>query len=397
MLSFWDPKALSLVVLSLQNTALVLTMRISRTRENVPMYLASVAVMTDELMKLIVCVIMLLLAYRSSAASAGNYHLVESGERRRGGPSVQGLVDFWKTEVFQSPFEFFKMVIPAFLYAIQKNLLYTAISNLEAAVFQVTYQGKIMTTALFSVLLLKKQLTRRQVIALFILVGGVALVQLSTLDPSKTTSSSGAQSNFILGFVAVLCACCTSGFAAIYFEWILKKTPPQEMRPYSLWVRNFQLATFAVIGSALAVWSKDSEAVSNSGLYQGFNALVWTVVSLEAFGGIVVALVVKYADNILKNFSTAVSIVTSTVVSAIFLGFSITPSFVIGAMCVMASLGIYSSNPNAALFTRLRDKSEDAVDIEINSMSRTTDDRKMYDTSIQRQRQQTPESEKAEI
>jgi UDP-sugar transporter A1/2/3 len=345
-----DAKALSLAVLTLQNTCLVLTMRISRTRTNVPMYLASVAVMTDEIMKLVVCIVMLLLAYRS----VPGYNLVSDQRELR----QNGFVAFFKSEVFQSSFDFFKMSVPAMCYAVQKNLLYVAISNLDAAVFQVAYQGKIVTTALFSVAILRKKLTMRQILGLCILLIGVAMVQLSTLDPSSTKQAIKKGNNPYIGMLSVLAACCTSGFAAIYFEWTLKMAPPQQQKPYSLWVRNFQLAFFAVIVAAFGVWSKDGEAVAKAGIYQGFTPLVWLVVSLEAFGGIVVALVIKYADNLLKNFATAVSIVTSVIVSSVFLEFQIRPMFVFGTVCVMAAVAIYTSNPKAPMLARPHDKDE---------------------------------------
>jgi UDP-sugar transporter A1/2/3 len=190
-------------------------------------------------------------------------------------------------------------------------------------------------------------MTSRQVFALFVLLAGVALVQLSTMEkqPAQTNGNTQRLDNALLGSLAVLGACFTSGFAAIYFEWILKYSAPQEQRPYSIWVRNFQLATFAGLSAAFGVWSKDGAAVSAKGLYQGFTPLVWLVVALEAFGGIIVALVIKYADNILKNFATAVSIVTSVVVSTLFLGFTVKPMFVIGSICVMAAVAIYTTSP----------------------------------------------------
>ena len=47
--------------------------------------------------------------------------------------------------------------------------------------------------------------------------------------------SSFIGSDRLLGFLAVIAACFSSGFAGVYFEKILKGTP------VSLWMRNIQL------------------------------------------------------------------------------------------------------------------------------------------------------------
>jgi UDP-sugar transporter A1/2/3 len=342
-----DLKYLSLLVLVIQNTTLVLSMRVSRTMQNVPMYLSSVAVMTDELLKLAFCCVMLYLAYRKSVSAGAAYQALEHGLPQDGLTPPSSFASFMKTEVFKSAFEFGKMAVPAILYAIQKNLLYTAISNLDAAIFQVAYQGKILTTALFAVLVLRKQLSLRQILGLVILLVGVGMVQLSSLDSSKSHDRTGQ--NSFTGLVAISAACFTSGFAAIYFEWVLKfatQSATKEQESYALWVRNFQLATFAAISAGFGVLLKDLHAIQSGGLYQGFTALVWFVVTVEAFGGIVVALVIKYADNILKNFATAISIVTSVIVSAIFLDFLIQPFFIVGTVCVMIAVTLYTIPPS---------------------------------------------------
>ena len=51
---------------------------------------------------------------------------------------------------------------------------------------------------------------------------------------------------------------------------------------------------------------------------------------------------IKYADNILKSFATAVSIVTSTIVSAWVFGFLISKLFVGGCLLVFIAIALYS-------------------------------------------------------
>ena len=73
----------------------------------------------------------------------------------------------------------FQVGIPSFIYLVQNNLLYVAAGNLDVATYQITYQLKILTTAIFSVFMLNKKLIRLQWFSLVILVAGVAMVQLS--------------------------------------------------------------------------------------------------------------------------------------------------------------------------------------------------------------------------
>lgn len=51
--------------------------------------------------------------------------------------SVQGLNQVLKEEIIHKPFETMKLVIPSGIYTLQNNLLYMALSNLDAATYQV--------------------------------------------------------------------------------------------------------------------------------------------------------------------------------------------------------------------------------------------------------------------
>lgn len=97
---------------------------------------------------------------------------------------------------------------------------------------------------------------------------------------------------------------------------------------------------------------------------QGFDLIVWGVVLLQALGGLVVAVVIKYADNILKAFgrfskvsllnskipATSVAIVCASVAS-IFL-FALYPRllFILGAALVIVAVVVYGAFPYRAKY-----------------------------------------------
>ena len=147
----------ALLLLVLQNTLLVVAMRYSRVSEG-PMYAASTAVFLMEAVKFVCCNFVV---------------LFQSG-------GVTKYISEMSKEC--TWLELAKLSVPAFLYTVQNNLLYFALSNLDATTYQVCYQSKILTTAVFSVLLLKKGLSRMQWLSLVILTIGVSITQISSTE-----------------------------------------------------------------------------------------------------------------------------------------------------------------------------------------------------------------------
>ena len=58
----------------------------------------------------------------------------------------------------------FKMAVPACTYSVQNNLLFIALHHLDSSLYQITYQLKIFTAALFAIALLGKSFSARQFI-----------------------------------------------------------------------------------------------------------------------------------------------------------------------------------------------------------------------------------------
>jgi UDP-sugar transporter A1/2/3 len=288
----------ALALLVLQNTFLVVFMRYSRQNSG-PLYASSTAVAVMELVKFVTCV------------------LVVAHEKR----TVAGFASAIREELLQHPMEIVKLSVPSLLYTVQNNLLYYALSHLDAATFQVGYQVKILTTAVFSVLMLGKRISAAQWGSLVVLTVGVSLAQLSAQERAA------AHHNTTMGFVAVLAAACTSGFSGVYFERILKNSGT------SLWMRNIQMGVSSIVlGFAGVFLSGDRAQVLDRGFFFGYNGVVVAVILLQAIGGLVVAVVVKYADNILKGFAASFSIVTSCVLCYFFFDFRPNLLFLVGAV-----------------------------------------------------------------
>ena len=70
----------------------------------------------------------------------------------------------------------------------------------------------------------------------------------------------------------------------------------------SLWSRNVQLAAWSIVtGGAALLMSGDGTKIREGGVFKGYTPVVWLVVLLQGATGILVALVMKYADNIVST------------------------------------------------------------------------------------------------
>ena len=307
-------------------------------------YFTSTAVFLNELLKLAICL------------SVALYDIARS--LPPSSPATSLFTTLYDNAVTADSW---KLAIPASLYTLQNSLQYVAVSNLDAATFQVTYQLKILTTALFSVAILRRSLSTRKWMALVLLTLGVAIVQFPTTDQTTLAPLKDAQSrsyfprslsdlqsfaggakahlsrrsatyegiaedqglahpqmNATVGLLAVIAACTISGLAGVYFEKVLKDTPS------SLWIRNVQLSFYSLFPALIfGVIMKDGDAIARYGFFDGYNYIVWTSITLQALGGVVVALCVNYADNIAKNFATSISIIVSFFASVVFFDFEV--------------------------------------------------------------------------
>jgi len=303
----------SLGFLILQNSSHVLLLRYSRiVPGECSKYTVSVAVLFAELLKMVFCLLVILV--------------------KEGGPcSALALLD---ADIWQRKMDTLKVSVPALCYTLQNNLQFVAATHLGAELLQLLYQTKTLSTAIFGVIILSKSLRCNQWCALSVLICGVVAAQ-----SSQKPAGGAFKGNAFVGVVAALGVSVCSGFASVYLEKILKGDKT------SIWVRNVQLCLFSVPLQLLAVYQRDWDKVQEYGWMRGFCPGTWAVVCMFAFGGLLVAIVIRFADNNLKNLAMALAILLSCLASVPLFGFEPNGMFGFGAALVVVSIFLYAWQP----------------------------------------------------
>ncbi|TYZ59998.1 hypothetical protein PybrP1_002189 [[Pythium] brassicae (nom. inval.)] len=334
-------KHLAFVMLVVQNTALGIVSKYSRLSTG-PKYKPGTAVFLVEFMKFLICFLVLC--------------KLKNGD-------VQASVRALRFEVFADTQGLKKMVVLAFLYAVQNMMALFAYDYVDVATYQIVYQLKIITTAMFMIVLLNRRFSVVQWGAMITLMVGVAVCSYSRLPAAQAPAAhepaedddrddahgdahgGGLDSTRIIGISIVLGLAVNSGLAAAYFERVMKShkttTTMQTLDP--LWVRNLQLSAVSIAVCAVDL-ARNAQDLWADGFFHGFHATVWSVILLQAVGGLTIAAVVRYSDNVVKNFGTSFSLIFSCMISNYMFDQRASLLFYVGVALVVVSVFIYGDS-----------------------------------------------------
>lgn len=246
-------------------------------------------------------------------------------------------------------YKFLLLAVPAGIYNFQQTLEYVALKNLNAAIFSVIVQTKLLTTALFSATLLGRKLRKAQVISLALLTSGVMLAQLHSKGGS---GEADANMNKVTGVVATIGIAASSGFAAVYTEKVIKAAGRAEASQSSAMVprsssglayTQIQLALTSLIIEGAWAAINDAENIRAHGLWYGVDLKAMLSITNSAMGGLTVAGVLKFADAVLKGYATAVSVMLTGILSYLLFGTVLTVEYLLGMVNVVASVILYNA------------------------------------------------------
>eukprot|EP00928_Gymnodinium_smaydae_P014563 TRINITY_DN15357_c0_g1_i1.p1 TRINITY_DN15357_c0_g1~~TRINITY_DN15357_c0_g1_i1.p1 ORF type:complete len:374 (+),score=37.19 TRINITY_DN15357_c0_g1_i1:75-1124(+) len=296
---------LALLALVMQNSTAVLIIRYTLIIPGERDYLPAVAIILSEVLKMTVSLLVVFTQHGSLAS------------------------------LFVNKAELAKSSVPALLYLLQNNLQYLAISTLHAGTYQTIYQIKVVTTAVVWVLAFRTSLGLQRWLSLLALLIGVSCVHSADQGSAKAN----AHVNLTVGVTATLAATLTSAFAGVYFEKLIKGSST-----LSIWERNAQLGAYSVAFGLLGIAFKPESLthVVEKGFLHGMTSTTFVSICIQGGGGLLIGLIMKYTNAIMKDMATTVSIVLTVFLSWIIFEQPVGELFSVGVVVVCGAVFAYA-------------------------------------------------------
>ncbi|MCO5613692.1 hypothetical protein L7F22_067970 [Adiantum nelumboides] len=307
-----------LLTLTVHTSLAAIIMHRSRTVPQESQYSAATSVLLGEVMKMLI----------SSIASVFS----EKDEYRQEELDSTSFFNRYKSTLRSIMMERngWQLCIPAGLYVCQNFFQIIAVTTISPLVYQSVSQSKILVVAVLSILLMGRKLSIKHWSSILVLLFGIQVVRFydnetgaqaierpisSIVDSFHKISQTSVKSEILFspstrGTFLLLLATTFGGLAAVSLERLMKK------KGAKLWYQNTQLSFFSFLpAAALVVY--DCYKTGDYNFMRNFGFWPWMTVLTRAAGGIVVALVIRYTDNILKSFATSSAIVLSLLVGCL--------------------------------------------------------------------------------
>jgi UDP-galactose transporter len=218
--------------------------------------------------------------------------------------------------------------VPALLYLVTNNFNFIIIHEIGALSFQILNNFKIVTAAIMFQIIMKQQLSSLQWRGVMLLMVGSMLSQLKDC----TVEGGFAVTGTTLGYVLKAVNCFLTSLAGVYCEKFLKHSND------SIHYQNLQLYFWgSLFASGSLLVSSVRERSGLEELWRGQNVLSVTLILNYAFVGLATAFVLKYLDNIAKNFAAVAAMFAAAFAAWALFDESLSLHLYIGlGVCTMA-------------------------------------------------------------
>ncbi|KAK8928650.1 CMP-sialic acid transporter 3 [Platanthera zijinensis] len=223
------------------------------------------------------------------------------------------------------------LAVPALLYAINNYLKFIMQLYFNPATVKMLSNLKVLVIAVLLKMILRRRFSILQWEALALLLIGISINQLRSL-PEGTTAPAlpvamGAYLYTII-FVTV------PSMASVFNEYALKS-----QFETSIYLQNLFLYGYGALFNFLGIiGTVIVKGPGNFDIFQGHSKATLFLILNNAAQGILSSFFFKYADTILKKYSSTVATIFTGIASAALFGHSLTINFMLGISVVVISM-----------------------------------------------------------
>ncbi|KAI3840636.1 hypothetical protein MKX03_004648 [Papaver bracteatum] len=223
------------------------------------------------------------------------------------------------------------LAVPAFLYAINNYLKFIMQLYFDPATVKMLSNLKVLVIAVLLKVVMKRRLSIIQWEALGLLLIGISVNQLQSLPAGATSLSIPlAMSAYIYTGIFVT----VPSMASVFNEYALKS-----QFDTSIYLQNLFLYGYGAIFNFLAIIGiAIFKGPGSFNILEGHSKATMLLIFNNAAQGILSSFFFKYADTILKKYSSTVATIFTGFASAALFGHRLTINFMLGISIVFISM-----------------------------------------------------------
>ncbi|KAF0891758.1 hypothetical protein E2562_010953 [Oryza meyeriana var. granulata] len=223
------------------------------------------------------------------------------------------------------------LAVPALLYAINNYLKFIMQLYFNPATVKMLSNLKVLVIAILLKFIMRRKFSIIQWEALALLLIGISVNQLSSI--SDGTKSFGLAVTTI-AYIYTLIFVTVPSLASVYNEYALKSQFDTSIYLQNLFLYGYG-AVFNFLGILGTVIFQGPESFD---ILRGHSRATMFLICNNAAQGILSSFFFKYADTILKKYSSTVATIFTGLASAAFLGHTLTINFLLGISIVFISM-----------------------------------------------------------
>ncbi|KAH1084543.1 hypothetical protein J1N35_024304 [Gossypium stocksii] len=223
------------------------------------------------------------------------------------------------------------LAVPALLYAVNNYLKFIMQLYFNPATVKMLSNLKVLVIAVLLKMIMRRRFSVIQWEALALLLIGISVNQLRSLPEGSTSLGLHVTTG---AYIYTLIFVTVPSLASVYNEYALKS-----QYETSIYLQNLFLYGYGAIFNFLAILGTTVvKGPSSFDILQGHSKATMFLICNNAAQGILSSFFFKYADTILKKYSSTVATIFTGIASAALFGHTLTMNFILGISIVFISM-----------------------------------------------------------